>query len=668
MLWDGLKEIEYVVACAFVAAVTVVLNALGGYSTDCAPHNRTGAHASSLRILTARVVRYFRRLRNAKPPPPRDDLLLRLRRSGSGQDPDLVTLTAEDCALPATGGNVDPSSVLHPDLAALLASSATLFTPGIKDLAPPVVRRHQSHKEYAALVGRQLRARLVGLSTVAYSGADLFGRRKQNGETRVIFSGSDVSEQTAPIPKPRHLASPTSLKHVEIGHDEHLLANKRDGETMFDQLAAPPWLGRYLAQPPVSIGDLVRHAGFTLDELRSVTDVGSHIFGPALMVFPTSLTWRMGFGPSSAVCQDVALGLCRRAGLSDQCCLCDDLAPTIPSECYYLVATDDIVTLTTKGKAVSDAIASRLDDAFRQAGVRKNGTKDVNSAGTLTAIGVDLTDGRYFTPSVDKAVLFSAMVCCLIDSVDVTPRAMKAGLGLPHWYGQLMRPLYATFYDVYRDTETADLDDVIHPSSGAEAELLAAAFLTGIVELDAAQEWSGDIVTTDATPSHGFGMNVAHTDAGTARDLAYHACHGEAFVRPTEVPGATAAEKLRRGLGYRLPVPRSAFKPIVSCKAKYVDHPGAMEATGLVMASRWVSRVSAAHNKRRVFLLDAQAVVSACRKGRSSAGSFVRPLRRAAANFLAVGTSLWLGYTPSESNPSDAPSRGFWTWRPLVSR
>ncbi len=64
------------------------------------------------------------------------------------------------------------------------------------------------------------------------------------------------------------------------------------------------------------------------------------------------------------------------------------------------------------------------------------------------------------------------------------------------------------------------------------------------------------------------------------------------------------------------------------------------------------------HRCRILFGLDAQAVLFALRKGRSSAWSLRRAVARCAALTLAGDFLPTYFYSPSELNVADAPSRG----------
>ena len=63
-------------------------------------------------------------------------------------------------------------------------------------------------------------------------------------------------------------------------------------------------------------------------------------------------------------------------------------------------------------------------------------------------------------------------------------------------------------------------------------------------------------------------------------------------------------------------------------------------------------------SQRLVVLVDAQAVLFAAAKGRSSAPSLRFEIRKLAALALAGNLVIKYIYVPSEYNPADAPSRG----------
>merc|ERR1712224_682010 len=76
------------------------------------------------------------------------------------------------------------------------------------------------------------------------------------------------------------------------------------------------------------------------------------------------------------------------------------------------------------------------------------------------------------------------------------------------------------------------------------------------------------------------------------------------------------------------------------------------------MMMRVLARSVRNHRKRTFTLLDAQALLGAVGKGRSSAGNFVHSLRSISAHTLAIDMKPHYGYVPSRWNAADAPSRG----------
>jgi len=117
-------------------------------------------------------------------------------------------------------------------------------------------------------------------------------------------------------------------------------------------------------------------------------------------------------------------------------------------------------------------------------------------------------------------------------------------------------------------------------------------------------------------------------------------------------------EKPRLGIALRLLFGMSRIKTLASRRALHADHPGGLEATALGLGLDLLSRDRSTHGKRISVLVDAQAVFYTAEKGRSSAPTLRRPLRRIAALTLACGWPPHFADAPCESNPADAPSRG----------
>jgi len=525
------------------------------------------------------------------------------------------------------------------------------------DLKPPSPARNISRREYAKLVTRQIRAGLVELSSTARAGAQLFGRSKDNGATRVIWSGAEVSASATRPPKPQDLATPDVFLDIEASAGRPLRGIKRDGAAMFDQLRLPTRLRPYLAQPPLSILDLQRYGGLTDAEAEAACPDG-HPADPSERVYPLSTTWRMGFAHSSAVCQDVSLAACNRAGLTKANRLAAGLPRPLATSPVHLVATDDIVAFTDGGADEAATISKRVDAAMDSLGIARNRRKDIDGDLDMTAIGIDMSEGRYFTPSISKAMLALGGGRVLLEAERTTARNLERWLGLPHWFCQLLRPTYSVFGSVYGVTARDALDEPTILDASVRAEIGAAMALLPLIEVDACRPWSDRIVATDAAPEHGFGVMETQQSATLVRRVAREAAVHDIFVRPEEDTCLRPRIKERQGHQVHFPVGRSAFRTVVQKKADFVEHSGAMEAGAVTLACRWMARSRRHHQCRALLLVDAQAVLHAHAKGRSSAATLCRPLRRAAAVLLAIGTTPTFVYVPSESNPADLPSRG----------
>jgi len=510
--------------------------------------------------------------------------------------------------------------------------------------------------DYTDFVIKQLRANRVKLFSKIRAGGAVFGRRKPSGRIRALWNGKRISEAVLPPPKPPHLASPTALLALQTTADKPFLFSKRDGQVMFDQLRLPSALRPYLAQPAVSVADLVSRGGFTRDELWSYID---DLDGGALpeRLWPASTVWCMGFAWSSYVCQATTLTACRRGGIDDDLFLADDKLP--PTSCTdgVAVATDDIGLLTSRGADAAVDLAAGVGRGLAAIGVVQNADKAVTAVRNGTIIGLDLDEGFWLAPSRDKLLRWTAAVVALLGRPQCSPRQLSALLGQPRWHFQLNRPLYALFLDVYdfARAEPLHVPRTLPPS--CRAELLAALMLSPWTEADLTRPWATTLLATDASPSFGFGLSARSVTPHQSREVGRQACSVDAVVR-FDLAASDEPEKVRLGTEYRLPFPMGSFRTVLSARTRFGGHAGHLEATGVNLAAKHIARRPALHQTRIPRLIDAQAVLNAFRKGRSSAGTIRYVVRRTAMYFILSDVLMTFLYVPSESNPADAPSRG----------
>jgi hypothetical protein len=197
----------------------------------------------------------------------------------------------------------------------VLDSAQHLFPSISEDLKDfPEIPRH-SRREYILLVAEELKARKLDLFESIEGGGTVFGVPKSSNRVRAVWHGRAVSEAAEPPPKPRHLASPTALLDLETQPNAPYYMCKRDGRSMFDQLAAPAYLHNFFGRPGFYLQELLDTAGLNIDELIPFWRGPSPLSGKTF-VYPAARVWSMGFSWSSCISQEVALTCCYRAGLT----------------------------------------------------------------------------------------------------------------------------------------------------------------------------------------------------------------------------------------------------------------------------------------------------------------------------------------------------------------
>ena len=153
-------------------------------------------------------------------------------------------------------------------------------------------------------------------------------------------------------------------------------------------------------------------------------------------------------------------------------------------------------------------------------------------------------------------------------------------------------------------------------------ELLCFVGLMPLLAVDHTMPWQDLLVATDASPAYGFGVSVAPCSPELHRENSRCATRHGTHVRLDKgVDHHISMERERPGQE-RLPISKSAFAAVISALAKFAAHSGALEATGVSLALRWLLRQPRRLRKRTTLLVDASAVVGALRKGDPLLGRF----------------------------------------------
>jgi len=100
------------------------------------------------------------------------------------------------------------------------------------------------------------------------------------------------------------------------------------------------------------------------------------------------------------------------------------------------------------------------------------------------------------------------------------------------------------------------------------------------------------------------------------------------------------------------------FRTVLSVRALFAAHSSSLELHALLLAIKWITRARSRFHHRLPIFADAKAIICAAAKGRTGAPALRRTLQHIAALALGADILMRLVYIPTESNPSDAPSRG----------
>ena len=647
----------------FVQALTnnvlAGLSFLYGDSTgpvDAAP---TTIQEVVMKRLLRQVELFVDTLQEVSPVPPVAGALDRLAKN-SDQSARFPPLDANRVDGLPECGLVDPQPFLRSSDRDATNDPRLMFPHGLQGVPQKASFRAGNVDEYIRLTVSHLRSKKVGLMTKALAAATVFCVPKSGNRLREVYNGTAISGVSRAPPLPPLLASPTAMGHVEVAVGESVWLSKLDGEAFFDQLKLPPPLVPYMGRPAVRVRDLITVGGMSLPEVQDRILDGSSLTVDSSVV-PVNLTWSMGISWSSLVAQSTMVHAVLNSGYTAGSFLTEEHSlPDNPRDAVA-VATDDIGILVVgdhqSGPALSAARARRVAASMAAMGIREKTQKRLEGVSEGTLLGIQLVHGHRLQVPAPKMVDLVLGLADLCERSVVSPADLHSLQASCQWYCLLRRCLLSCFDGVYNFVRQEPRDQAAAVPIPVLDELILAFALAPLWSVDLRTPWLERLVASDASDAFGFGVCSAPCPVEVARQAAGQSARQEAHVRLIQEPGDDP-EKPRLGKAYRIPLPMSHFKVLASRKAKYRDHSGGLEATALELAMDLLSRDRHAHGSRVTFLVDARAVLFAAEKGRSTAPTLRRPLRRIAALTLACGWIAHFAYVPSESNPADAPSRG----------
>ena len=350
----------------------------------------------------------------------------------------------------------------------------------------------------------------------------------------------------------------------------------------------------------------------------------------------------MGFSWSSFIAQTVLLTRCVEAGLPLRQILSDHNPPPDDMSETYALATDDLMLFSVRSSSTTPAgtfhgqeRCKQFDRILRSHGIQASPEKDINGSMSDTCIGIDICDGMFFAPNAAKLAKLCSAVCYLMESRSfISPLECAAVLGSCTWFALLNRPSFSTFDRIYAFTQGYSNVRVELPAN-VLGEIVAFIALAPLLEVDLTRGWLERLVATDASGSYGFGVSTTLADEKLVRRLGHAAERPGQFVRLEREDPSIDPEKPRKGTMLSIPLSKSAFRTVVMARAAHKAHSGSLESCGVALGLRWLLRSPKHHSKRVVFLVDAQAVLSAVNKGRSSAPSIEREIAHISALCLA---------------------------------
>ena len=100
--------------------------------------------------------------------------------------------------------------------------------------------------------------------------------------------------------------------------------SKRDAASFFDLLKASEEIHRWFCCPPLRAAELGQALRVPISDLNAffLEPDGEKLSAKPLL-YPASSSWPMDYSWSSAIAQDVTLGILRESGLPEDFVLCD---------------------------------------------------------------------------------------------------------------------------------------------------------------------------------------------------------------------------------------------------------------------------------------------------------------------------------------------------------
>jgi hypothetical protein len=574
-----------------------------------------------------------------------------------------------------TAGQVSPLKFIPDDAKSILCDPTVLFDGRQASLPRAAKVPADDAVEYAALTVRELRAGKLDLAMSVRAAATSFVvGKKDSQKQREVWHGGQLSALALPPPPPPFLASPGALTELQASDDVPLVASSRDAKIFFDQLACPEALRDYFGKAAVEVRSLLQETlgcerGMSLEEVQQHF-IGCEDLTPDTVVVPRLLTVPMGFSWASYLAQSTMVGCLatvvdpRRHVLAEV-----EARPEFDGRPIFTVATDDVFCFERqpKGRPAEGVCpeVEQFEEALRLNNVVLNDQKSRDRVHDCTVLGLELRGGLLLAAGGRKIRHIWSCVGALRPGCLVTKKQLESLTGILTWHNLLARGLLSCLHRVYQFGSGAD-DTTPRPLPGrAHSELLLNASLAALWCADLRRDWSSTVAFSDASTSFGYGLCFGRLHPEAASEVARRSAPWPHHAYFTD--SDTSSVKARAGLAVNLQLSSRGCKEIFSVRSRRKGPPGQLEAVAVGMGLQRLLRSQKHLGKRILFGLDAQAVLHALRKGRSSSWSLRGAIGRAGAISLAGDLKMHFFYIASNLNVADGPSRGV-GWRKVRSR
>jgi hypothetical protein len=557
---------------------------------------------------------------------------------GYSKDPPAELIDADKIALPDSTTCVELLDAVSPDLAERwrMPSPEVLKPP---DLVGPLPRTRlmvKGRSHYVRLVQRMLVSEIVDIVTQQPKVTNgLFAVAKPDGTQRLIVNAQPANQHFWDPPSPG-LPTPTEIAKLRIPPGQQLWVAKNDMSNMFHLLRLPGWLCDYFGLPALTAGEL-----------------GLQHLPPDTRVWPRCRRAPMGWKCSPGLAQDANVNLVMDSGVSAGDLIlagCSDFE--LGNRVRCMVYLDDVVFFALT-HMLERMRATQVDYMGRGTGrgwvFAAKKTRWPALCGDVLGLLLDGAAGTYgkAPPAMGELIAGTEIV---LQARSVSTQGVRSLLGRWIWALLAFRPALSAFAEIWRwlDRCGARAVSVARLPPAVARELTIAVGVAPLAYSNLRLETARDVVATDAS-EFGFGVVAATPAAALVRDAA-------------QVTGKHSIPMLGGVDGPRVelqPILDSRWRTILATPVRVASHITSLEATAVVMATRWL--LSSPYNlgKQVLLLSDNAAVVCGAAKGRSSSPALRFNLARLAAWCLAGDLRLAVSWVPTAHNPADSPSRLF---------